>query len=225
MKRTLSILVVLTLIMSCFAVPVHAQSSDSNATLQTMDISTTPDGTIDVCFTVKNHGTTSLSRSDNLAETFTTTSVSFFPEDKAEQVEILERMNQARAGGTVYNDDWFFGESCYVYISVTYSSKTIGVKTYCRMDSVTARYSVNSGTTVKSEKIRMVCFSSSPAGESITEDKELNMTSTPFTTTYPQRWSYAYNGGLAMGSNITVTAQRPSGSTSTHTISANVFNN
>lgn len=162
----------------------------------------------------------------NSMTTSTATTVSFFPENLTEQQEILQRVEQLRrGGGYIYDDDWFLGDSCYMFISINFSTVKKDIRSASRIDSITTEYSVNSGTYITSAHIHASCIGTTLTESGFAEDRDIPVTTTPFTTSSVSNWPYIYNSGPSLGASFVVTAQRPSGTSETHTISANVFVN
>lgn len=140
--------------------------------------------------------------------------------------DILNRIAEARSGGGArYDEDWFFGDSCYIYISISYSTRDVANGTEARIKSVTVRDSVNSGTYISDATLHLSCVGSSSDAGSVYLEKDIQVTSSPYTNTLMNSWPYINTNSPCLGANYTVTAKRSSGSSSTHTVSAHVFVN
>lgn len=232
-KRNLSCLLAIIFILSTFCLPVNATAANlsvpavdtafvSNASVT---INSFADGFSEINLTQVQDISNTV-RSLGNSNTYQTTSLTFIAEDQEEKDEILSRINQVRSGGgTIYDEDWFFGSSCYAYISITYTTRDVSNGTEARINSVTTKHSTNSGTTIAGATLYMACMGYSSDSGSTSLDEEIAVTTSPYTSTVMNSWPWVNTGGPHLGANYTVTAKRPSGSTSSHTVSANVFAN
>lgn len=147
-------------------------------------------------------------------------------ESVKEKEDVLSRIDLARrGGGTIYDDDTFFGSTCYIYVSVTFTTRSSPIGQEARMNSVSTRYRVNSGTYVSSANLHLACVGTSSSSGAVYNEHDIAVTASSYTTTYPDSWPYIYNGSACLGASFTVTAKRPSGESSTNTVSANVYLN
>lgn len=147
-------------------------------------------------------------------------------ESAQERDAILSRIEQVQlGGGTIYDEKDFFGNSCYIYISVTFTTRSSSLGQEARMTSVTTKYSVNSGTTVSSATLSLACIGTSATSGGVYYEHEIPVTSSSYTTTYPASWPYIYDGSPLLGAYFDVTAKRPSGETKTDTVSVTIYRN
>jgi hypothetical protein len=167
-------------------------------------------------------GTATIMASDEA--TYRHSVLMFVAESASEKEEILSRINLARrGGGTIYEDDTFFGNSCYIYISVTYTTRPSSIGTEARMSSVSTQYSVNSGTYVSAANLHLECLGTSSTAGAVFYEHDIAVTSSSYTTTYPSAWPYIYTGSPHLGAHFEVTATRASGESQTRTVGASVF--
>lgn len=140
---------------------------------------------------------------------------------------IIGKIETIKSGKTLTDDDWFLGSSCYIYISVTYSTRTGANGLKSRVDSVKTQCRVLNGTYVSSATLYMGATGTSEEIGSCTYSDELNITSTPtYSTSRMSQWPYIYNASAQiLGASFEVTAKRPSGSSETHSVTAHVFYN
>lgn len=228
-RKLISILLALSMLLTNFFISVKAVAKEntepkldtsffSDATIQVKSYSNDFSEIILTSTTKIQSNTLKLSNES----TYSTTSLSFLSESNEEKNTILSRINEARGGGTIYGDDWFFGSSCYIYVSITYTTRTVSNGTEARINSVTTKYSTRNGTYVSSSVLRLVSMGSSSDSSSTPMDLEINVTTTPYTTTITSTWPWVNTEGPLLGAFYTVTATRPSGSSSSHTVSATV---
>ena len=232
-KRNLSILLTTLFLLSVFCHPINTYAASLPATNigaafvsnSAVTVGTFSDGFAEINLTQIQEITNS-SRSLEGSHTYQATSLTFIAESQTEKDAILSRIEQTRAGGgTIYDEDWFFSNSCYAYISITYTTRNVSNGTEARISSVTTRHSTNSGTTVAKANLHLACIGSSSDTGGTYLEEDINVTTSPYTNTLMNTWPWINTGGPCLGANYTVTARRPSGSTSTHTVSASVFVN
>lgn len=232
-KRYLSTLLSIAFLLSivCFPTNVSAASqaetcidSDFLATAS-VNLTTDEDGFTEITLTNQEELQSAVFSTIN-SRSYRTTTLAFFAETLDERAAILSRINQTKAGGgTIYDEDWFFGSSCYAYISITYTTRDVYNGTEARINSVTTRHSTNSGTSVSNAVLHLACIGSSSDEGSTYLERDVIVTTSPYTNTLMNTWPWINTGSPCLGANYTVTARRPSGSTSTHTVSANAFVN
>lgn len=231
MKRYLTMLLAVSLVFTSFCYPVHAAAIDT-ASIDgsfingaVIDVSTFDDGIIEVSLSEVEEIQSAV-RNSSSEDSFRTTSLTFLANTQEERDNILSRINEVkRSGGTVYDDDWFFSNSCYIYISVAYTTRNVSNGTEARINSVTTRHSANSGTSVSNAILHLACIGSSSDVGGVYLEDDIRVTTSPYTNTSMNTWPYIHTGGPCLGANYTVTATRSSGSSSTHTVYANVFVN
>ena len=126
-------------------------------------------------------------------------------------------------GGTIYDDDWFLGGSCYIYISLVYVLRDAEFWSEARVNSVTTKRSVNSGTTVVDSNIHFACIGYSEEEGGVYLEDDIENPPANYTTTLMSNWPYVSIGGPCLGANYRVTAERPSGESQEHIVSQYVF--
>lgn len=157
---------------------------------------------------------------------YRSSNLTIIAESSDEKDAILSNINQVqRGGGTIYDEKDFFGNSCYIYVSVTYTTRSSSIGQEARMTSVTTKYSVRDGTTVSNATLSLACIGSSEDSGGVYYDHDIQVTSSSYTTTYPASWPYIYDGSPLLGAFFDVTARRPSGETQTDTVSVTVYRN
>lgn len=233
MKRYFSMLLVFSIVLFSFFFPVSAAAVEANSAeidgsfiaTASVDVATSDNGLIEISLTnVKEMQSMVLSSTGEFSCKFS--ALTFLAETPEEKDAILSRINQVRSsGGTVYDDDWFFSKSCYIYISITYTTRNVSNGTEARINSVTTRYSVNSGTSISNAVLHLACVGFSSDAGSTNLERDIAVTTSPYTNTLMNSWPYINTSGPCLGANYTVTAKRPSGSSASHTVSATVFVN
>ena len=192
-----------------------------------VNISTTDENVIELEYRRENSNGVYAGRNSNVESSYTVENLTFIANDSAERDEILSKIAQARAGGgQIYDEDTFFGSSCYIYISISYVSRTGTSGAEAKMTSVTVKYSTNSGTTISSKKLNLLCHGASASSGSIYKDRTLtSISSSPYTTSLPNSWPYVLTGSAVLGASFDVTATRPSGESKSSIVTAYVFLN
>lgn len=224
-------LLAVSLVFTSFCMPVHAAEIDA-ASIDgsfingaVIDVATFDDGIIEVSLSEVEEIQSAV-RNSSSENSYRTTSLTFLANTQEERDNILSRINQVRSsGGTVYDDDWFFSNSCYIYISAAYTTRNVSNGTEARINSVTTRHSANSGTSVSNAILHLSCIGSSSDVGGVYLEDDIRVTTSPYTNTSMNTWPYIHTGGPCLGANYTVTATRSSGSSSTHTVYANIFVN
>lgn len=232
MKKHLSILMVVLMVISAFSLPMNVEAVEYTLPVDTSfvdssQLSVTPcnDGFTEITLTGIEELAIPSTRS-SIDPSYKATSLTFLAETEEEKSNILSRIGEIKSsGGTVYDDDWFFGSSCYIYISVTYTTRSASNGTEARVNSVTTQHSVKSGTSVSNAVLHLACIGTSSDSGVTNLEEDVTVTTTPYTNTLMNSWPYIHTGGPCLGANYTVTATRSSGSSSTHTVSATVFAN
>ena len=142
--------------------------------------------------------------------------------------QVTKAINTTKASGTLEDDSWFLGYSCYIYIYTVYSIKTVSSFNYYRINSVKVSYQTNSGTTLSSKELHMGCIGTTEANTSFMNGPSgvtVNVPSNPYTSYQMSYYPYIREGSPVLGASFSVTAVRPSGSSSTNTVSTVILNN
>lgn len=128
-------------------------------------------------------------------------------------------------GGSLNKYDWFLGSSLYLELTVDYSQKKIGSNTFYRMEKITSKYSVNSGTIVTAAALNFGVQGVGEDGNPVykQENYDITYSGNPYSTTAPSFWAYARQGDM-MGAGFQVYAKRPGGNANSYSVAVSVFN-
>lgn len=238
MKKLASIVCTLAIMLTvCATMPASAvaNSEDTASSYDSLLLENAPievtkanDGTYEITLSQVTPLNDVSVQSDALApeQKFVASEAKFIAYTEEEANQIVEQLNVARASSYPVNDDlWFLGSSCYISISLQYTKTTGSKGTLCRIESVTVTSKSNSGTTITSRVLHMGCSGTTASNGGFYDSKNINVTTSTYTTTYPKSWPYIYNSGPMLGASFEVTASRSSGSSATKTVSAPVFIN
>lgn len=142
-----------------------------------------------------------------------------------EKNEIIENLNSVRGSYDMGGTESFLGESCSISIRIYYSSKSAGMKTYYRINSVVTSATVRNGTYIENMELITACIGSEyHNGPGFYAREEITVTTSSYTYTGMANYPYIAEGS-ALGATFWVTAKRSSGETATSNISANIFLN
>lgn len=243
MKKAISLICALALALSVCVFPVGAVSIrvESEDPVNTLDengiLNSAP-----IQILQRDHGiyeislsqVKALSNSDVITRTmssseeenFVVSEVKFIAFSEEEAEAIIEELNNLRAaGGTIDDDRGLLGNSCHIYISLSYSTSYGSAGKLYRVNKVTASYKTNSGTTVPWKSLNLSCISVQENGKAVTYVKNYESIPNPCTKTEMSSLPYVYNAGPSLGATFEVTAKRPSGESVTSYVSAMVFQN
>jgi len=235
MKKTVikKLSFVFALVMLVMSFPTAALAVDTSKELKpvydvailnaTPVISRADDGFYEV--TLSDTKTVSETRNETIMES---SQLKFIGLSLDEAKAVSKNINAAKGGGTLYDDGWFFGSSCYIYINVNFSTKSdTSFRTLCRINTVDIRCQTNSGTTITQKTLNTVCHGVSEEGFAHDAYETINVLAmpNPYTYTGMSANPYIYNTGILLGASLTVTATRSSGDSATSAVVANVFNN
>lgn len=132
-KRNLSILLTPAFLLSMFYPPTSASAvtqpladvDSAFVSTASVNVNTFADGFAEINLTDVQEVQNTTRSSSNI-NTYQTTSLTFLANSQNEKNAILSRISQVRAGGgTIYDEDWYFGSSCYAYISITYTTRDV----------------------------------------------------------------------------------------------------
>lgn len=120
----------------------------------------------------------------------------------------------ARAGGSHYEYDWFAGSTMKLELTLYYTSKTINMVPYTRMDKVVAGCTVTNGSTLTELSLGLHVNGTKETGGGIRRDDYINIlgSSNPYTTTQTASWGYIDVGTIGtLGATLDGTVVRPGG--------------
>lgn len=120
--------------------------------------------------------------------------------------------------------DWFLGSTLYMEMQITYDYYTSGLRTFYKMTSVSAKATVQNGTTISKKALVLQGYGTDTDLTSATYNRTVDFTSYngKYTTTVPNSWDYI-TPGMLLGANFQCNAARPSGSSTTYAINDHVF--
>ena len=233
MKRFFSLFMAVLILISSLCISVIAATDDStlapieNSFIRTatVSVSTYGDGLTEISLTSTEVIPTVTCSTSN-ETSYKSSSLTFLADTPEERNDILTRINQARrGGGTAYDEDWFLGSSCYIYVSIAYTTRKVGAITEARINTVTTRDSVNSGTYISSAQLVLSCIGESSDQGSVALQERIQVTTSPYRTTRMSTWPYINVNTPSLSAVYEVTAMRASGASSTHMVAATVINN
>lgn len=215
--------------------PISAFATENEDRVVPAELSLIEDATVAVSPLSNDRFEISLSSVESIAvftnkdandSAYRQSSLTFIAESTNEKEEILSRINQVqRGGGTNYDDKDFFGNSCYIYVSVTFTTRSSSLGPEARMTSVSTKYQVRDGTSIKNATLRLSCMGTSSDAGSVYKQHEIPVRTASYTTTYPASWPYIYDGSALLGAAFEVTAKRPSGESRMDTVSVTIYKN
>jgi len=222
LKKKLFVLFTFVMIICC-SIPSFAATSenskvDKNIFLSTPKISQSEDG----LYSITLSKVSELANRGNETELLSS-ELKILDLDKDEMTKISKGINDYKnsytSRDTTYNvpgdPTWFLGYSCYIYMNVNVTRKTISPRTYYKINRVDVEYGVNSGTTISSKVLYMGALGSGENNEAVNFHTNVNVPYSPYSDYSLGSLPFIDSEGTDLGASFVVTAVRPSGESKT----------
>jgi hypothetical protein len=150
------------------------------------------------------------------------TTVAILPSSDQEKEEIIQKIGEVTRGtGNYLEDGWFFGSSVYLSTTIYYTSFNEGDYLFVDINYVKIGCSTNSGTQITSMSLFLSQNGEAMSGYPNTKSQQKTFDATTARTIYaPSSWIAVRWDSInsEVGANLTATAKRSSGATSTFTL-------
>lgn len=148
--------------------------------------------------------------------------VAILPSSEQEKEEIMQEIGAVTRGTGNYSEDgWFFGSSVYLSSTIYYTSSTENGHLYVDINYIKISCSTNSGTQVSSMSLFISQNGETMSGYPNATNQQKTFNATTARTFYaPSSWRAVRWDSInsEVGANLTATAKRSSGATSTFTL-------
>lgn len=238
MKKHCSLFLIVIMITTIMSFPISVTAIEAepipiNASFintASIDVTTCDNNLFKISLTgtekIPNNPNLNTLSNNDVNASYKTTSLTFLADTSKEKDRILSQINQVKSsGGTQFDDEWFLGSSCYIYVSAVYTKKDGARGDLAKINSVTTKHSVNSGTRISKATLRVKCQGVTSDDKGYINEKTINVTTTPYTNTSMNSWPYLYMTGPYLGASYEVIAARQSGNPVTEVVNATIFLN